>query len=55
MNIEEIYKIYQQFPSIRTDSRKIEKDDIFFALKGPNFNGICRTSFERWRCLRCSG
>ncbi len=39
MNIEEIYKIYQQFPSIRTDSRKIEKDDIFFALKGPNFNG----------------
>lgn len=39
MNIEEIYKIFQQFPSIQTDSRKIEKDDIFFALKGPNFNG----------------
>ena len=39
MNIEDIYKIYQQFPSIQTDSRKLEKDDLFFALKGPNFNG----------------
>src|SRR5690242_16832462 len=39
MNMENIYKIYQQFPSIQTDSRKIQKDDIFFALKGPNFNG----------------
>ncbi|HEY5464716.1 MAG TPA: UDP-N-acetylmuramoyl-tripeptide--D-alanyl-D-alanine ligase [Hanamia sp.] len=39
MNIEEIYKIYQQFPSIQTDSRKLQKDDFFFALKGPNFNG----------------
>jgi UDP-N-acetylmuramoyl-tripeptide--D-alanyl-D-alanine ligase len=39
MNIEDIYKIYQQFPSIETDSRKLKKDDIFFALKGPNFNG----------------
>lgn len=39
MNIEDIYKIYQQFPSIQTDSRKLQKDDIFFALKGPNFNG----------------
>ena len=37
--MENIYKIYQQFPSIQTDSRKIQKDDIFFALKGPNFNG----------------
>lgn len=39
MNIDEIYKIYQQFPSIQTDSRKLQKDDFFFALKGPNFNG----------------
>src|SRR4030095_7336412 len=23
----------------QTDTRKIKKDDIFFALKGPNFNG----------------
>ena len=39
MNIEDIYKIYRQFPSIQTDSRKLQKDDLFFALKGPNFNG----------------
>jgi UDP-N-acetylmuramoyl-tripeptide--D-alanyl-D-alanine ligase len=39
MNIEEIYKIYQRFPNIQTDSRKLQKDEIFFALKGPNFNG----------------
>lgn len=39
MNIEEIYKIYKQYPSIQTDTRKLKKDDLFFALKGPNFNG----------------
>ena len=39
MLIEEIYKIYQQFPSIQTDTRKLQQDDLFFALKGPNFNG----------------
>jgi UDP-N-acetylmuramoyl-tripeptide--D-alanyl-D-alanine ligase len=39
MNIEDIYKIYGQFPSIETDSRKLKEGDIFFALKGPNFNG----------------
>lgn len=39
MNIKDIYKIYQQFPSIQTDSRELQKDDFFFALKGPNFNG----------------
>lgn len=39
MNIEDIYKIYQQFPSVQTDSRNLQTNDIFFALKGPNFNG----------------
>ncbi len=39
MNIEEIYKIYQKFPSVQTDSRNLQKNEIFFALKGPNFNG----------------
>lgn len=39
MNIEEIYQIYQQYPSIQTDSRKIKRNDLFFGLKGPNFNG----------------
>lgn len=39
MNIEDIYQLYLQTPSIQTDSRKLRKGDIFFALKGPNFNG----------------
>ena len=39
MNIEDIYRLYLQFPSIQTDSRKLKKGDFFFALKGPNFNG----------------
>jgi UDP-N-acetylmuramoyl-tripeptide--D-alanyl-D-alanine ligase len=39
MKIEEIYEIYKRFPNVQTDSRKLQKDEIFFALKGPNFNG----------------
>lgn len=39
MEISQLYKIYQQNPSVQTDTRKIQKGDIFFALKGPNFNG----------------
>jgi UDP-N-acetylmuramoyl-tripeptide--D-alanyl-D-alanine ligase len=39
MMIEELYKIYQQYPSVQTDTRKLKAGDIFFALKGPNFNG----------------
>ncbi len=36
---EKIYRIFQKHPLIATDSRKIEKGSIFFALKGDNFNG----------------
>ena len=39
MSIEELYSIYLEHPSIETDTRKIKEGDIFFALKGPNFNG----------------
>jgi UDP-N-acetylmuramoyl-tripeptide--D-alanyl-D-alanine ligase len=39
MQIADLYKIFLQFSSIQTDSRKIKKADLFFALKGPNFNG----------------
>src|ERR1700688_4794176 len=39
IKIEELYKIYLQHPSIQTDTRKLQKGDIFFALKGPSFNG----------------
>ena len=39
MTIEELYAIYIAHPTVETDTRKIKKDSIFFALKGPNFNG----------------
>ncbi|MCP9751663.1 UDP-N-acetylmuramoyl-tripeptide--D-alanyl-D-alanine ligase [Ferruginibacter sp. HRS2-29] len=39
MQIEDLYKIYLEYPGIQTDTRKIKPGDIFFALKGPNFNG----------------
>lgn len=39
MTIEQIYHIYLQHRSIQTDTRKLQLNDIFFALKGDNFNG----------------
>src|SRR6185369_7362409 len=39
MDIEKLYSIYKEHPSVQTDSRKIKPGDIFFALKGPSFNG----------------
>ena len=39
MTIEQLYQLYLQYPSAQTDTRKLKKGDIFFALKGPNFNG----------------
>lgn len=37
--IKYLYQLFQRFPAISTDSRKIQKDSLFFALKGENFNG----------------
>lgn len=39
VQISELYEIYKMYPSVQTDTRKIKKDDLFFALKGPNYNG----------------
>jgi UDP-N-acetylmuramoyl-tripeptide--D-alanyl-D-alanine ligase len=39
MSIEELYKIFLLLPSIQTDTRKLKKGDLYFALKGPNFDG----------------
>ncbi|MEN8746738.1 MAG: UDP-N-acetylmuramoyl-tripeptide--D-alanyl-D-alanine ligase [Polaribacter sp.] len=39
MKIEELYQHYKQVGLVATDTRNIEKNTIFFALKGPNFNG----------------
>jgi len=39
MQIPELYSLFLKHPSIQTDTRKIKAGDLFFALKGPNFNG----------------
>lgn len=39
MQIAELYKRFQQYPIISTDTRKIIPGSIFFALKGTTFNG----------------
>jgi UDP-N-acetylmuramoyl-tripeptide--D-alanyl-D-alanine ligase len=39
MDIAKLYELYLQHPVVETDTRKISKDCIFFALKGANFNG----------------
>jgi UDP-N-acetylmuramoyl-tripeptide--D-alanyl-D-alanine ligase len=39
MNIEELYDLYLENPFIQTDTRKLKKGDLFFALKGLSFNG----------------
>lgn len=39
ISINELYRIYSEYPGICTDTRKVHKGDIFFALKGDHFNG----------------
>jgi UDP-N-acetylmuramoyl-tripeptide--D-alanyl-D-alanine ligase len=39
MDIKEIYALFQQHPTICTDSRKITNGAIFISLRGENFNG----------------
>jgi UDP-N-acetylmuramoyl-tripeptide--D-alanyl-D-alanine ligase len=39
VTIEQLYAIFLQYPNVETDTRKLKQGDIFFALKGPNFNG----------------
>ena len=39
MNIADIYKVYKSCGSVTTDSRNIKGGELFFALKGENFDG----------------
>jgi len=39
MNIEQLYQLYIKTYLVDTDTRKVRKGSMFFALKGDNFNG----------------
>ncbi len=39
MEIKDIHALFLKCNSVCTDTRKIQKNDMFFALKGENFNG----------------
>ena len=39
MTTQQLYDIFLQYPSVQTDTRKIKSGDLFFALKGPSFDG----------------
>jgi UDP-N-acetylmuramoyl-tripeptide--D-alanyl-D-alanine ligase len=39
MTISQLYEIFLRHPSVVTDTRQLKQGDLFFALKGPNFNG----------------
>lgn len=39
MNIESLYKRFKESNTISTDTRKLPKDCMYFALKGANFDG----------------
>lgn len=39
MKIQELYQIFLKSDGISTDTRKIQANQLFFALKGENFNG----------------
>ena len=48
MTLQELHGLFLEHPHICTDTRKITKDCIFFALKGPSFNGneFAKTALE---------
>ena len=39
MSIQELYSTFLNSNGICTDTRKLKKDQLFFALKGDNFDG----------------
>jgi len=53
MTIEALHKQLLLHPEVSTDSRKIPENGIFFALKGPNFNGnaFAREALEKGAAL----
>jgi len=51
--IEKLYKAYSESTGVSTDTRTIENGNIFFALKGGNFNGnkYAAQALENGACI----
>ena len=39
ISISDLYEIYKSYSHVQNDTRQLKKGDLYFALKGPNFNG----------------
>ncbi len=39
MLMDRLYALYKQYPKVQTDTRALAPNELFFALKGPSFNG----------------
>lgn len=39
MELNQIHSLFLESSGASTDTRNIKQDSLFFALKGPNFNG----------------
>lgn len=39
MDIDRLYDLFLQSPQVETDTRKLQSGSLYFALKGPHFNG----------------
>jgi len=52
MNITELYHIFKQSSGINTDTRTIQKNNLFFSLSGENFNGnkFAKQALEKGAC-----
>lgn len=52
MNIAQLHKVFLESNSVSTDTRKVTESDLFFALKGDNFNGnkFAKDAIEKGAC-----
>ena len=39
LSTADLYEIYKSYSHVQNDTRQLKKGDLYFALKGPNFNG----------------
>ena len=52
MEIGSIHKIFLKSNGVSTDSRKVKKNELYFSLNGPNFNGneFAKSAIEKGAC-----